>query len=111
MEQPVITTDKILFELKKAVEEKKIIDKDDWLTIAFKLNSLLIDENKRLYDLEQKVAQMKLGILKGQDKRNVAAVELEVQASDLYREMREQDAKVSQVIEFIRIAKKRSDTF
>ena len=33
MEQPVITTDKILSELKKAVEEKKIIDKDDWLTI------------------------------------------------------------------------------
>ncbi len=62
-------------------------------------------------DMRQGVAQKKLDIMKGQEKRNVAAVDLEVQASDEYRLMRLQEHKVDRVEEFIRLAKKNSKDF
>lgn len=88
-----------------------MLDRNVWLTAAFTLNLLEIDENILLRQMQQKVAQRKLEILQGQAKRNVAASELEVEATDEYRFMKDQEDKINSVKEFVMIAKKNSDGF
>jgi hypothetical protein len=46
-----------------------------------------------------------LDILGGQEKRNVSEVKMRVEASDVYRDMKKQEAKIGQVEEIVRIAK------
>ena len=106
-----VTADLILKELAERVENKKAqFDANFWIETAMKLNLLLGDESDLLWTARQKVAQKKLSIFQGQEKRNVAAANLEVEASDEYKEMRIQEDKCSRIEEFIRIAKKMSDT-
>ena len=109
MEQQKINVDTILGWLKVQVESKKIIPKEVWLDSAFKLNLLQPDEVHLLEVMRQDVAKMKLELYQKQEKKNVAAVEMEVEASDEYRLMREQENKVDRIEEHIRIAKKNSD--
>lgn len=105
-----VTSDIIIEYMKEQVESKKPIPKEMWLDIAFKLNLLRIDEAKLLNKMRQEVAQKKFDIMTRQEKRNVAAVELEVETSDEYRFMRDQEDKLYSVDEFIRISKKNADT-
>lgn len=105
------TTDSVLKDLKEIVESGRMVDRSVWLTAAFTLNLLEIDENILLRQMQQKVAQKKLDILQGQAKRNVAAAELEVEATDEYRIMRDQEDKIESVKEFVMIAKKSSENF
>ena len=49
--------------------------------------------------------------MKTQEKRNVAAADVEIEASEEYRFMRDQEAKLDVVEEFVRIAKKNADLF
>ena len=107
--QQPITTDFILKTLKEMVESKMPISREAWLDTAFKLNLLRIDEAQLFNRMNQQVAQRKLEIYKGQEKRNVAATELEIEASDEYRFLKDQEDKLYSIDEFIRIAKKNSD--
>lgn len=104
-----VTADTILDFLKEAVASKKNISRDVWLDAAFKLNLLALDEQSTLETLRSEVAQLRLSILKSQEKRNVAAADLEVEATEDYRKMRIQEHKCDRIIEFIRIAKKNAD--
>src|SRR5947209_5300896 len=97
-----VTTDLILGWLQEQVKSKRMIPREVWLDAAFKLNLLLGDEVHEAEMLRQAVAQKKYEILKTQDKKNVAAAKIEVEASDLYRLMHEQEAKVSRIEEFIK---------
>lgn len=109
MEKEKITSDVILGYLKELVESKKSIAKEEWLNCAFKLNLLRIDEAQLLNKMRQTVAKKKFEIMKAQDKKNVAAVEVEIDASDECLYMRDQEDKVEIISEFIRIAKKNSE--
>ena len=60
--------------------------------------------------LRQTVAAEKFEILKKQEKKNVALADAEIEASDNYRLMREQESKVKRIEEFIRISKKNADS-
>ena len=104
-----VTSDFILETLKVMVESRKPISRDEWLTSSFKLNLLLIDENKLLNTMRQAVAQKKLGIYQAQTKRNVAAADLETEASDEFKVMKDQESKCYAIEEFIRISKKSSE--
>lgn len=106
-----ITTNLILSYLKEKVEAKKQLPKEVWMDAAFKLNLLLADEHYLLEQLRQDVARKKLEIMKGQEKRNISAVDMEVNASDENRFFKLQEHKVDRVEEFIRIAKKNSNEF
>jgi hypothetical protein len=106
-----VTADLILNTLKTAIESKRMLNPKMWLESAFKLNLLVADEYEKLEDLRQEVARYKLDIMKGQDKRNVAAVQVEVEASDLHKRMRMQEHKCDQIEEFVRIAKKNGEQF
>lgn len=104
------TADTVIADLKKIVAERKPLDRDRWLEAAFYLSLLREDEAYKLNEKNQKVAELKLAILKLQEKKNVAAAEIEVEASETYREMKDQEAKIYTIDELIRVAKKNSDT-
>jgi len=103
------TSQSVLDNLRDLVESKKSIPKEMWLECAFFLNLLGIDDAQALNKMNQAVAQKKLSIYNLQEKRNVAAVELEVESSDEFREMKNQEAKIYAIKELVRIAKKNSD--
>lgn len=104
------TADSVIGDLKRIVSERKPLDKDKWLEAAFYLSVLREDEAKKLNRLNQEVSQLILGIMKVQDKKNVAAAEKEVSASDKFVEMKDQEAKIYTIDELIRVAKKNAET-
>lgn len=101
----VITTDTIVNTLKQSVENKLTVPPSWWIDAAQKLNVLLGDEHDKLFNLEYRVANMKVAILEEDEKRNVSAADVKVKASEEYKELRKQKAKVDRIEEFIRIAK------
>ena len=107
--QEKITSDTILTWVKEAVENKKEISRELWLEIAFKLNLLRLDEAILYNKMRQAVAIKKWEILKSQIKRNVAAVNTEIETFDEYRFMKDQEDKIYVIDEFVRVAKKNAD--
>ena len=107
----LITTDTILGFLKDAVQSKRALNPDIWLDAAFKLNLLLADEHILMEDLRLGVAKKKLSLIKAQEKRNVSAAELEIEASEEHRAMKLQEHKVDRIEEFIKIAEKNATQF
>lgn len=103
--QPKVTADIILDWMQNAVAARKSMAPDFWLDCAMKLNILLSDEHDLLEKLRRIVAEKKLDILRNQQKKNVAAAELIVEASADYKDMKLQEHKVDRVEEFIRLAK------
>lgn len=104
-----VTSDSILESLIRRVEAKEAISKEEWLDIAFKLNLLRIDEAKLYNKMHQAVAKKKLEIKEKQEKVNISAIELEIEAEDSYRMMQDQEDKIYSVDQFVMIAKKNSD--
>ena len=103
------TVDTIIERLKEIIESKKSVPREVWLEAAFDLNLLRIDEAQLLNKMKQSVAQKKLEILRGQEKKNVSAAHLELEATDEYRFMKDQEEKIYACEEFVRIAKKSVD--
>ena len=93
-------------ELQKRVEQKIPIAPYQWMETAEKINALLGTEQETLFDLEQKIAQKRLMLYNSQEKPNVSAVKMQLEASYEFREARSQRAKIDRAIEFIRLAKK-----
>lgn len=102
----LVTVDTIINWLKTQVEQKNPISPVTYLDAAIKLQALMADETDKLTDLEQQVAQDRLGLLKTQEKRNVSEVKMIVEASHTYKLMRRQQARVDQIEQFIMLAKK-----
>ena len=104
----LITTDTILERLETAVETHEGLPAAKWLDAAQALIALLGNEHDKLYRLEQAVNKAKLEFLDSSEKISVARAEIEVKATDLYREWRLQDSKIKRVEELIRVAKKQA---
>src|SRR5258707_1000376 len=105
MNDKVVTTDVIINWFKHAVENKEIIEPSRWIDGAQKLNALLADEHDLLWNVQQKVAQAKVALLNSEEKRNVSAVKVLIEATDEYKSLQLQKSKISRIEEFIRIAK------
>jgi hypothetical protein len=103
------TADTIIGDLKKIVGERKPLNRELWLEAAFYLSLLREDEAHKFNGLAQKVAAKKLSILTSQEKKNVAAAEVEIEATQEYVEMKNQEAKIYTIDELVRVAKKNSD--
>jgi len=97
------TVDSILSKLNEMVSERQIIDPQLFMTAAESLVILLGDENDKLFLLEQQVAQKKVDLKK--TLKSVAEVNLNVEATELYLQMRRQKAKIEQIDEFIKLSK------
>jgi hypothetical protein len=105
------TVQSVLQDLKKIVENKggMPINKEIWLNAAFTLELLRPDETIKLNKMRQDVAKAKLEIVRSQDKKNKSLADLEIQATDEYRIMKDQEDLVDELDEFVKIAKKNVD--
>lgn len=92
------------------VESRKPVARELWLEAAFDLELLRLDEAKMLNKMRQAVAEKKFAIMSSQEKKNVAAVDVEIESLEEYRFMRDQEDKIYTIDELVRIAKKNSDT-
>lgn len=109
MEQKQVNADVIINWVKEKIESKQTPSRDDWIEISFRLVFLRLDEAQLYNKMHQAVSQKKLEILKGQTKKNVAAAELEVETTDEYKFMKDQEAKLYTIDESVRVAKKAGD--
>jgi hypothetical protein len=97
------TSETVIAKLNELVKSKQPVSPTYWVEAAQFLNLFLADEHEKLFNLQQKVAQAKVDYLNLQC--SVAKVKLLVEATDGYREMRNQKAKIGRIEELIRISK------
>lgn len=103
-----ITADFIIDQMKEYIENKQPVAPDVWINAAQKLNILLGDESDILFTMQQRIAAERVAMLDDQaaeGKKNVSEVRIRIEATDAYRQMRSQEAKIRQIEELIRIAK------
>ena len=105
MSEELVKIDTILDYLKEQIEQKQQLGPSIWVDAAQKLNVLLSGEHDSLFDLQQQVAEIKIKHLEDDDKGNVSKAKLLTEATDTYKEMQKQKAKIVRIEEFIRIAK------
>ena len=101
-----VTVDAILDWLKKTIIEKKPISPGLWVDSALKLNILRGEEEDKLAQLQQEIAREKALNIEGGD--SVAKAKAKSEATDAYKEMNKQRAKLERITEAIRIAKIRA---
>lgn len=100
------SVDSIMAVLEKWAAEKRPIDPATYLEAAMKLAALVGNEADTLFDMEQKVAKMRVELL--QNGMTAAATKMHIEATDEYKLARKQRAKIDRVQENIRLAKARS---
>lgn len=108
MKQELVTTDSIINYLQGKVENKEPLHASVWLDAAQKLNILIGDEHDLLFDLQQKVALLKVDYyenVKEGEKPNVSKAKMYIETTDEYKALHKQKAKIAAIEEFIRIAK------
>src|SRR6185436_1217163 len=106
MDDKLITCDLILNWLRDQVEQKREIAPSLYIDACTKLNLLLGNETDHLYDLQQKVSLIKVGLIEAD--KSVAEAKTRVEATEEYKQMKKQEAKIGQIEEAIRIAKIRA---
>jgi len=74
-----------------------------WLDAAQKLTMLLGDEHDKLFELQQIVANLKVGCL--EEGTSSVEAKTRVEATDAFRSMQKQKAKIGRIEEMVRIAK------
>lgn len=103
------TADSVIADLKRIVASRQPLDRELWLESAFYLSVLRLDEAHKFNVLNQQVSKLKIDLYSQQEKKNVAAVEMQIEGSDKFRELKDQEAKIYTIDELIRVAKKNSD--
>lgn len=103
MAKELITTDTILEFLQECFENKKTVSPHVLIDSAYKLNILVGNDHDKLYDLQQKVALAK--VLHIENNKSVAEAKVRVEGSDIFKEMRVQEAKIGRIEEAVRISK------
>lgn len=102
-----VTLDTILNWFEKSVEEKTPVPPSVWLDGASKLNALLGNLDDDLAGLEMDYRAVKVCFL--EEGKSAAESEARAKASEAYRAYLKTKAKRERVIEFIRLAKKRTE--
>jgi len=96
-------TDEIINWLNQQAQNKAIVSTDDLLRAAHNLNLFLADEQEELFVLQQEVSKkVSEHIEQG---KSVAMSKQLVQATDEYKQMLSQKARIDRIIEMIRLSK------
>ncbi len=98
-----MTSTEIINSLTQKIADNEAISPFEYIASAAKLNLSIAEDQKLLYELQQKVSQKKADLIIGGNAISLAKILVE--ATDEYREYLMQKAKVEQIIEMIRIAK------
>lgn len=97
----------IINEMAEIVRNGQDIAPSHWLDKAVKLNVLRHEIDDRLYALEHNLAIEKFNFAKSTNS-SIAMAESYIKTKPEYKEMRLLSAKVKQIEEFIKLAKKRA---
>lgn len=97
------TFDSVISALNNMVSQKQVIDPSQWVEAGQYLNLFLESEQTKLFELQQKVAQMRCDLL--EVGKSVAEAKTRIEASQEYLDMQKQKAKIDRAIEMIRITK------
>ncbi len=100
-----VTVDSLINYLQNKVENKVVLNPNVWIEVAVRLNVLQGAEMDKLLELQQQVAKLKIESIESDPKRNVSKAKMFVEATDLYKDMKRQEAKIDRIIEFIRLSK------
>lgn len=100
---PEVTTESILSWLEEQVREKLPVDAHTWVDASAKLNILIGDEHDKLWDLQQEVARLEVMRIEGGD--SAAKAKVYIRATDEYKFMKKQEARIGRIEEAIRISK------
>ncbi|MEK6878982.1 MAG: hypothetical protein AABY22_05210 [Nanoarchaeota archaeon] len=98
--------DEIILKIKKRVEMKESISPIEWLDYASQLNTLRSDDDDKLWEIGQSVAQEKQTFI--EQGFSVAKATAMIQATNKYREFHQLQAKMDRITEEIRLSKIRA---
>lgn len=98
-----VTTDTIIGWLQEQVEKRVPVPPNEWLDAALKLTVLVGGEHEKLFTLQQEVSKLKSECLTKGD--TVAKAKVIVEASDVFKSMLTQKAKIDKIQEIVRISK------
>jgi hypothetical protein len=105
------TAESIINDLKVIVKARKPLDRGLWLESAFYLSLLREDEARKLNRLNQEVSKLKLEKIAAQEgKKNDSLAQSEIEATDKYVEMKDQEARITTMDELIRVSKKNAES-
>ena len=99
----MITIDTLNEDIEDRVRNNIPISGEEWLDLAQRINALLGNEQDRLCELQEQIAQIKVGLM--EDGATAAKANIYAEALPVYKEMRKQKAKIDLAIERIRLAK------
>ena len=98
------TIETIISSFEERVRNRLPIPPNEWLEASMMLIALLGNESDKLAEIKQEVSKMKASlILEG---KSVAAAKIIVEASEDYKNYLKQEAKIEQVMEWVRLSKK-----
>lgn len=97
------TIDTLLDWLRNATQKRESVNPSKFVEAATYMVILIGGEHEKLSLLKQKIARMKVDLLQEHDKVN--KVTLIVEASDEYREMKNQESRISQIEEYVKLSK------
>lgn len=100
-----LSADNILQVIDEAGIAGRTLNPQMWLDIAHRLQVLLGAKANALEDMRQEVAKKKLEFLADMDRKNVAAADAMVEATDIYRDMKKLEWEVKRIEGFTNIAK------
>lgn len=107
--ESIVTTDTIMGYLQVKVETKQPITPSLFLDAAMKLNVLLGDEIDKQLQLAQQVSELRITLSQEYESRfgktNITRATMYVEASEVYKDLKRQEAKIERIQEFIRLAK------
>lgn len=89
----------------EGIKARKYILPLDWLNAAEELNRVLYDLEDKAADTEVEMYKTLEEILGTQDKKNVAAAEIKMRSTEIYRKHLKEKALVKRVEELIKLGK------
>jgi len=100
-----INADTILNWLKEKIEDKEPIPPTTFVDAASKLNMFLPDERKELFRLQKVYGDVLTRLRGSQEKTNISELKVLGQMTDEYFAVKEQEGRIEDIKEQIRIAK------
>lgn len=101
--QELVSIETILEWLEKSAQAKEPINPSLYIDACTRLNILVGDEDDKLAELQQKIAQFKVNLLeKGETS---ASAKIKSEATDDYMQMCKLKAKIERITEAIKISK------
>lgn len=101
--EDLTTVDSILLWIQDTVKKNLPIDSHTWVRGCLKIVSLMDGEHEKLFDLQQKVAELKCLILESNE--SVAKAKVMVEKTDEYKNFCKQKARIERIWEMVRLAK------